>query len=386
MNEEEILRKEAIRLHLQGVSVKDISAQLNRSRQWVHKWLKQYERNGSSESWYKSGNRRPKQVRNKVSPEIEKAVINIRKELLSEPYHQRGAINILYRLEAMGIQTPSTATINRIIKRNGLHNRETTVLRKEAEYPAGFVNVQQMDLIGPRYLKGGFKFYFFSIIDVDSHYARIYPIKNKSAKSIVPCLIDFWSDYRLPDFLQMDNELSFRGSNKHPRSLGLVLKVALSNGIAPIFIASAEPRRNGVIEKFNDNVQKRFYAAHIFSDFEQMKNEAIRFSDFHNRNHRYGCIGYKTPEQAVEPLEKRSGLSAEWDMNAKILIEEGSPIFIRFIRSDCKLRILDSVFSVDEELKYSYVIARIVIEKDVLTVSRNNIVYHIFPFPMFLPK
>jgi transposase-like protein len=44
MNEEEILRKEAVRLHLQGVSVKDISAQLNRSRQWVHKWLKQYER------------------------------------------------------------------------------------------------------------------------------------------------------------------------------------------------------------------------------------------------------------------------------------------------------------------------------------------------------
>jgi putative transposase len=35
MNEEEILRKESVRLHLQGVSVKDISAQLNRSRQWV---------------------------------------------------------------------------------------------------------------------------------------------------------------------------------------------------------------------------------------------------------------------------------------------------------------------------------------------------------------
>jgi putative transposase len=167
--------------------------------------------------------------------------------------------------------------------------------------------------------------------------------------------------------------------------LGLLLKVALSNGIAPIFIPPAEPQRNGIIEKFNDNVQKRFYAAHIFSDFGQMKNEAIRFSDFHNRNHRYGCIGYKTPEQAVEPLEKRFRLSAEWDMNAKILIEEGSLIFIRFIRSDCKLRILDSVFSVDEELKYLYVIARIVIEKDVLTVSRNNIVYHIFPFPMFLP-
>lgn len=386
MNEEEILRKEAVRLHLQGMSIKDISAQLNRSRQWVHKWLKQYERYGSSESWYKSGDNTPKQVKNKVSPEIEKAVINIRKELLSEPYQQTGAINILYRLEAMGIQAPSTATINRIIKRNGLENRETRPLRKETEYPTGFVNVQQMDLISPRYLKGGFKFYFFSIMDVDTHYARVYPVKNKSAKSIVPCLMDFWGDYQLPDFLQMDNKLSFRGSNRHPRSLGLLLKVALSNGITPIFIPPAEPWRNSVIEKFNDNVQKRFYAGHTFSDFEQMREEAVRFSDFHNRNHRYGCIGNKTPEQVIEPSRKRFRLSAQWDMNAKIRIEEGTLIFIRFVRSDCKLHILDSVFIVDEELKYSYVIARIIIEKYVLTVSRNNIVYHVIPFPMFLPQ
>lgn len=37
MNEEEILRKEAASLYLQGVSIKDISAQPGRSRQWVHK-------------------------------------------------------------------------------------------------------------------------------------------------------------------------------------------------------------------------------------------------------------------------------------------------------------------------------------------------------------
>ena len=89
MNEEEILRKEAVSLRLRGVSIKDISVQLGRSRQWVHKWLKQYERYGSSESWYKSGDNTPKQVKNKVSPEIEKAVINIRKELLSEPINRR---------------------------------------------------------------------------------------------------------------------------------------------------------------------------------------------------------------------------------------------------------------------------------------------------------
>jgi hypothetical protein len=75
-----------------------------------------------------------------------------------------------------------------------------------------------MDLVGPRYLKGGFGFYLYDIIDVETHFSFTYPVLDKSAKSIAPCLLDFWRRFQLTDFLQMDNELSFRGSNKHPRS------------------------------------------------------------------------------------------------------------------------------------------------------------------------
>ncbi len=67
----------------------------------------------------------------------------------------------------------------------------------------------------------------------------------------------FPKNFQLPDFLQMDNELSFRGSNKYPGSLGLLLKVALSCGVTPVFIPAAEPWRNGVIEKFNHNANHR---------------------------------------------------------------------------------------------------------------------------------
>lgn len=259
-------------------------------------------------------------------------------------------------------------------------------MRKNAEYPSSFINVQQMDLIGPCYLKGGFKFYFYSIMDVETHHAEVYPVKNKSAKSIVPCLIDFWENFQLPDFLQMDNELSFRGSNKHPRSLGLLLKVALSYGVTPVFIPPAEPWRNGVIEKFNHNVEKRFFASRIFSGFEEIKDEAATFSNFHNANHRYGCIRNRTPNQVTDPPEKRWKLSRKIDLNAKIPVEEGSLIFIRFIRSDLKLHILDAVFIVNEELKYSYVMAEIILDKFVLVVSRNHIIFHYFPFAMNLPK
>ena len=222
--EEEILRKQAIVLHLQGLSVQEISSQLNRSRQWVYKWIKRHSASPEKENWHQAHSNAPKNIRNRIPNETETAIINIRKELESNPYHQNGAVNIFYKLNEAGIKPPSTATINRVIKRNGLQNKSRGKMRKNAEYPSSFINVQQMDLIGPCYLKGGFKFYFYSIMDVETHHAEVYPVKNKSAKSIVPCLIDFWENFQLPDFLQMDNELSFRGSNKHPRSLGLLLK------------------------------------------------------------------------------------------------------------------------------------------------------------------
>ena len=336
--EEEILRKQAIVLHLQGLSVQEISSQLNRSRQWVYKWIKRHSASPEKENWHQAHSNAPKNIRNRIPNETETAIINIRKELESNPYHQNGAVNIFYKLNEAGIKPPSTATINRVIRRNGLQHKSRGKMRKNAEYPSSFINVQQMDLIGPCYLKGGFKFYFYSIMDVETHHAEVYPVKNKSAKSIVPCLIDFWENFQLPDFLQMDNELSFRGSNKHPRSLGLLLKVALSYGVTPVFIPPAEPWRNGVIEKFNHNVEKRFFASRIFSGFEEIKDEAATFSNFHNANHRYGCIRNRTPNQVTDPPEKRWKLSRKIDLNAKIPVEEGSLIFIRFIRSDLKLR------------------------------------------------
>jgi len=85
----------------------------------------------------------------------------------------------------------------------------------------------------------------------------------------------------MPDYLQMDNELSFKGSNRHPRSLGILLRTAICNGVTPIFIPVAEPWRNGVVEKFNETVQKHFLSTQFIS-LEEMQLKAKEFTEFHN--------------------------------------------------------------------------------------------------------
>jgi putative transposase len=381
MDNDEILRQEAVRLFLQSFSVQEIANQVEKTRQWVYKWIHKYQVN-QNQDWYVSVSNAPKEVSNKISTELESTVVEIRKCLSGNPYSQRGAISILYEFERLGLKPPSIATINRILKRNNLLDTGFSRERKQKEYPSYFIDVQQMDLIGPKYLKGGFRFYFYNIIDTENHYAFVYPTKDKSANSIVPCLIDFWQHYQLPDFLQMDNELSFRGSNRHPRALGMLLRVALINGVSPIFIPPAEPWRNGIIEKFNDTVLKHFYGSQKFSSFEELQEKARKFSIFHNENHRYSTQSNRTPNQMILSSEVRNTMKLQIDLELKIQIDSGRLIFIRFIRSDLKLCILNTVFILKPELKYSYVVAEITIEKHVLVVMQNTKVYHVFPFLM----
>lgn len=238
-----------------------------------------------------------------------------------------------------------------------------------------------MDLVGPKYLAGGFKFYFLNIIDTENHHAGVYPIEDKSSMSVACGLIDFWSNYGVPDYLQMDNELSFRGSNRHPRSLGLVLRLALSLRVTPIFIPPAEPWRNGIIEKFNHNMLRYFFLKQKFDCLEQLREKAIEFSIFHNQNHRYSSQQGKTPDM-IKTISQDYKLSEQINLSQQIPLTEGSVIFIRFIRSDLSLKILGSKFIVKRQLIYNYIVAEIIIEQHVLIVRQDSKIHHVFTFIM----
>ena len=379
MEDELILRQQAVELYLKGIPISDIVDKLGRTRQWVHKWLTRYRTEGGDD-WYHSKSRSPKQARNRTPPKEEELVINVRKALADRRYSQTGALSIMYEIEGMGLKPPSIPTINRILKRNNLINTSGVKQRKGIEYPNYFTLVQQMDLVGPRYLSGGSRFYFQNIIDTENHHVGVYPIRDKSSTTIARYLAHFWTDYGLPDYLQMDNELSFRGSNRYPRSFGIVVRLALSQGVTPIFIPPSEPWRNGVIEKFNSNLYKYFFSVQRFASFEEVVEKAPVFSDFHNKKHRYSTQSGLYPNQ-IKSISQEHKLGPI-NLKDPIPLAEGSVIFIRFIRSDRKLTILRSRFTLKKELVYTYVVAEIVVDQHVLLIKQDGIIHHVFPFVM----
>jgi hypothetical protein len=226
-----------------------------------------------------------------------------------------------------------------------------------------------MDLVGPRYIKGAGRFYSMNVIDLYSHRVFIESNRTKEDNNIAQGLLRCWKSMGLPDFLQMDNELSFRGSNRYPRSLGLVLRLCLYFGVQPVFIPVAEPWRDGVIESFNDTYDKKFYRRQWFSSYAQLKRQSKNFQQFHNKNHRYSYLKGKTPLEIIEADEfKPLTLGPNTRMPKLDFLPDGAISLIRFIRSDRILNIFGEKFEVSKNLIYSYVRAMIVTEIHTLQV------------------
>lgn len=198
-------------------------------------------------------------------------------------------------------------------------------------------------------------------MDLLSHQVYIESQRTKEDHQVASSLLRCWKAIGLPDFLQLDNELSFRGSNRHPRSPGLVIRLCLYFGVQPVFIPIGEPWRNGSIEKFNDTYNKRFFRRQWFSSYSMLKRQSKNFQRFHNQHHRYSCLKGKTPLEVIQndgfkPI-KLGGNTKLPDLGS---VPDGNIILIRFIQSNRLLDIFGEKFKVSKSLIYSYVKAVIV--------------------------
>lgn len=380
---EEELRLQAVALIKQGHRPAEVAKMLHRSRQWVYKWIDRSQSEG--EQWSQSKPHARHNVTNRTDPLIEEAVLKTRLMLEETHYSGVGAYPILYALKQQGIKPPSTATINRILKKHGIFQSKQKYVKSGIDYPESPFNLHLMDLIGPRYLKGAKRYFMLTIISNDTRMAGVYPILSKSGEDITRSVTSFWQYFDTPDYLQMDNELSFKGSNRHPRGLGQLLRTSLSLNVAPIFIPVGEPWRNGVIERFNQTVQERLLSQ-THRDFEELIARASEFMRIHNAEHHYSTLSHKTPELLCKeqnfPLHPLSADYQYEDRPALDCWNKNEIHFIRLVRSDCVINVLNTDVRVDKSLAHTYVDAILCLNEHVLAIFQDGQLKQIEPFAM----
>ena len=381
---QEQLRRKALELYEQNWKSSEIISTLGCSKSWFYKWLKKYKQ--KDETWYQSESRAPHNTRKKSQPADEQLVIDTRKRLISTRFRQYGPQAIYYDIINQGKEPPPVWEIARILKRLHLVHKKQKLsyISKGKKYPYNDLCLcQQMDFVGPRYLKSKQRYYFLTKIDCDTHWAHSSVLPNQTADSVCEQLIDFWKITGTPDYLQMDNDLAFWGSLKCPYALGKVIRLCLFLKVTPIFIPLSEPWRNGIIEHFNDTVQS--YLLKIeYKNVDQLQANANQFDEVHNHHHHYSGQKGMTPIRAfstfgypISPLEKTFQLPKE-----KLPLEDGEIHLIRFIRGDLKFNIFGLSFAMPEKVKYEYVKGIIVIHENCLLIYNDNEYITTFAFPL----
>jgi len=369
--QEEQERIDAVNRYHKNERPSKICKSLGRSRPWLQKWIGRYNsiNKRSKNKWFKDESRAPKNVFNKTDSEIEQLVVNVRKSLVEgitedTKYRCIGADEIQFRMHELGYSEdaiPSLSTIKCIIKRNGLivqKMKRYVRCKSKKRYtlldPTKANEVHQMDFVGPRYIKGYGRISSLNLIDVVSGKAHIQQYAGQTMDNVIEFLLGVWTNNAIPNYLQMDNSASFIGDLIHPRHFSRVVRLCLRVGIEPVFIAPGKPWMNGKIEDFNGDFKVNLWEKEQWIDLGHIRREAIIFLIRHNN--RQDWMNRKIKMDAI-PHRK---LAKDFEIGANNLpITEGKVHFIRQVKGDGTISVLNEDFDVGESLVNEYVWATI---------------------------
>jgi len=368
----------AVQRFKNGESPESICTSLGKSRVWLYKWIKRY--SGEEPSWCEDRSRRPFSMPLHMPSEVEEIVKMVRLNLYNQDLFC-GAQAIYWEMEELGVRPlPSIRTINRVLSRNDLTHRRTGKYEAKGtpypKLPSLMPNqTHQADLVGPCYLKGPVRFYSLNVVDTATVRCGLYPSPSKSGQSILDGFWAIWMRLGIPDYIQIDNAMSFFGSPTHPRGMGPLIRLCLHNEIEPWFIPMSEPWRNGMIESFNDRYQQMFLGKVVMSSQEELTAGSLGFEQRHNSRYRYSKLGGNTPLKALAATNTKLRFPVEDKApNHRMKKPEtGKYHLVRLIRSDLKLNIFGELFPVPPELKLEYVVATINVKEQKLKLFLDKI-------------
>jgi transposase InsO family protein len=306
MHDELNARHRAITLRLAGRPVKAICAAVGRSEVWFHKWWGRYLQAGP-EGLYDLT--RARLVVQRISPELERAILSIRRRLQAHAtpatrYCLIGATAILAELKALGLRPlPCERTIERVLERNGLtapHVRLAPLLPRQ-QWPGPQARasneLHEVDAVGPIYLQGsGHRYYIWVAKDAFDGAVCLRLASSRKMEEVLWFLGECWKDLGRPEQVQLDNARELSGWGPAARTLSRVIRLCLRFGVGPVFIPEGEPQFNGSVENFNGWFQPPLLDRRYRRPGD-LRRELARLQEAVNTQHVHPRLGGQTPAQ-----------------------------------------------------------------------------------------
>ncbi len=145
------------------------------------------------------------------------------------------------------------------------------------------------------------------------------------------------------------------GSNRSPRSFGLLIRLCLSLEVELLCIQDGEPWRDGIVERFNDVYDPLCFRSQRFRHLANLAHELPRFETFHKTQHRYAKLGQHAPWE-IHAAARHRRLPSEFARHRRgLLFREGPVSFVCLTDDQGRVCFSSEEFLMDSSLVHEYV-------------------------------
>jgi len=281
-----------------GASPTELARSHPISRSWLFRLLARYKEGGYEALEPRS--RRPKSCPSQTAPEIQQAIVDLRRELTDSGL-DAGAQTIAHHLRLRFGAAPSRPTIWRILKSHGLiepqpHKRpKSSWIRFEAELPN---EMWQADATHWQ-LADGTDVEVLNLLDDHSRFSLAsVAFRTVKAPDVLHTFYAAAESYGYPAKFLSDNAAVFSGA---PRRGRVVLESELDRlGIESKHSSPYHPQTCGKVERFHQTL-KRFLSRQAPAEsLAHLQLQLDTFRTYYNQQRPHRSVDGRTPLQAFQ--------------------------------------------------------------------------------------
>jgi len=280
-------------------SISELCRYFGISRKTGYKWIERYDTVGID--GLKDRSRAPFNHPNAVSPEVEQAIVDLRRR---KPKRGPKKLHTLLHSRCPEVRWPSVSTIGEIIKRHGLVvSRRRS--RKSPPYEQPFAGCESPNSVWSADFKGwfttqdGWRCDPLTISDNYSRYLiRCQLVTSLDYNAVRPLFEASFREWGLPDAIRTDNGPPFASTTVGGLSRLSIWWIKL--GIMPERIVPGKPQQNGRHERMHRTMKDEAISPPK-ATWKQQQRAFDRFRHEYNYERPHESLDQKTPAKVHKP-------------------------------------------------------------------------------------
>jgi transposase InsO family protein len=281
---------------LEGRSAREVAAAHAISKSWIYVLIERYQAGGYEALEPRS--RRPRSCSHQTPRGTVERILELRRELAAQG-HDCGPATIAYHLAQPGRSVPSTGTIWRILKREGLivaqpqKRPRSSLIRFQADLPNEMwqTDITHWQLTGEHHAE---------ILNVIDDHSRLFICSHAythvKARDVVDSFHRAAQLHGLPAALLSDNGAVFTGTARHG-------KVALQTELEQLGVAAKNsrpyhPQTCGKIERLHQTLKRYLEKQPTATTLKDLQRQLDAFVHYYNHMRPHRALQGRTPLQA----------------------------------------------------------------------------------------